>query len=260
MRVSIVLVLACAVISGCITDGPDAEEIAQFSIESAQTPRGVSNVNNIRLGYLYIWNREQNLLSRIEVIKASEDEIFSPDDGFDISVSLERGARFDGGLSLSQVEVAALEAEVSSRASFESKNLLPKVIKSPITALANAMNQQPDRYISSMDFRNIVETDGQSLYVIASEISYSDSTQFKLDDKDAVGGSFQFNAVKPGLKFVVSNAGAININGVNGQPAPTFVRFTIVEPYWGANNNAHFKTRSDIDLNEAWGTVKLGAQ
>ncbi|MEL6652959.1 MAG: hypothetical protein AAFQ87_19325 [Bacteroidota bacterium] len=224
----------------------------------AYTEKGLLNVNNVRLGYVWIWDRSTDQIQRVDIISPLESNKFSDRTGFDTSVSFETGAKFNGNVSLTDAEVSALEAEASRRAVLKSENLRTEAFRSPVQGLIDALNGNPTKFIASLQLMDVINSNGEKLYVVADEVGYSEATELSVDGKTAVGTDFEAGNVKANLKFEIIDAGKLEFRGRDGSLAPTFFRFSIIRPTLGSDNNPKFKTETSVALSEFLAVVKAG--
>lgn len=233
-------------------------DTAQVIMSRAYTEKGLLNVNNVRLGYVWIWDRSTDQIQRVDIISPQPENEFSDTTGFDTSVSFESGAKFSGNIKLTNAEISALETEVSRRSVLSSENLQTRAFRSPVRGLINSLNANPERFISSLQLLDVIATNGQKLYVIADEVGFSESTELSVDGKNAFGTEFEAGNIKANLKFEVVDAGKLEIKGRNGGLAPTFFRFSIIRPTFGTDNNPKFRTETAAALTEFLELVKAG--
>lgn len=224
----------------------------------AYTEKGLLNINNNRLGYVWIWDRSSEQIQRVDIISPLPENSFSDTSGFDSSVSFETGAKFNGNVSLTNAEITALEAEVSRRSVLRSENLRTTAIRSPVQALIDSLNQNPERFISSLQLFDVIEANGEKLYVIAHEVGFSELTELSVDGKSALGTDFEAGDVKANLKFEVIDAGKMEFKGRDGNLAPTFFRFAIIRPTMGDDNLPKFRTVTDAAIGDFLELVKAG--
>ncbi|WP_171665855.1 hypothetical protein [Ruegeria sp. HKCCD6228] len=224
----------------------------------AQTEKGLLNVNNVRLGYVWIWDRSSDQIQRVDIISPQPSNRFSDPTGYDASVSFETGAKFNGNVSLTDTEISALEAEVSRRSTLKSKNLRTDAFRSPVQGFIDALNGNPERFVASLQLMDVINSNGKKLYVIADEVGFSEFTNLSVDGRAAVGTEFEASSVKANLKFEVIDAGKLEFRGRDGSLAPTFFRFSIIKPSLGEGDIPKFRTETSVALTEFLDLVKQG--
>lgn len=231
---------------------------AQVIMSRAYTEKGLLNVNNVRLGYVWIWDRSSDQIQRVDIISPQPSNKFSDQTGFDTSVSFETGAKFNGNVTLTAAEVSALEAEVSRRSVLKTENLRTEAFRSPVQGLIDALNGDPDKFIASLQLMDVISSNGEKLYVVADEVGFSEFTELSIDGKTALGTEFEASSVKANLKFEVIDAGKLEFRGRDGGLAPTFFRFSIIRPILGSDNNPKFRTETTAALSDFLELVKQG--
>lgn len=224
----------------------------------AYTEKGLLNVNNVRLGYVWIWDRTSDQIQRVDIITPQPNNSFADQTGFDTSISFETGAKFNGNVSLTDTEIRALEAEVSRRSALKSENLRTEAFRSPVQGLIDAFNGNPEKFVASLQLIEVINSNGEKLYVIADEVGFSEVTELSVDGTSAVGTEFDAGSVKANLKFQVIDAGRLEFRGRDGGLAPTFFRFSIIRPTFGSDNNPKFRTETTAALPEFLELVKSG--
>lgn len=255
--VSLGLVMLLAACPGP-TPPPPTVETASFEIGNAKTPRGLLNVNNARLGYLYIWNRKENILNRIDSVDYKEWEI-SDKEGFDVKTSIDSGVKFTGGLSISDAEIVKLESEIKSKSIVESKNLRNVTISSPVRAMRNITNSLSGDDVDDLQVREVINSDGNLLYVLVSQVVETDSTEIKFDGGTSAGGKILIKEIRPQLDAEITTVGSFITTGTS----PTFLRYSVLKPRWNVKPElgvtlVSYSQPTDISVDEVWDTMRFG--
>ena len=247
---ALLLYVSLSLLTGCNT--------ANLVMANVETRQGLLNLNNVRLGYLFIWDRKNAQIRRIDILDRPHSELYADSRGFDLDISVEGGAEFVGNIDLTEAEIDVVETEASRRSSFETRNLQTVAIRNPVGSIVSALNSDPTHYIDSLEIRDVVNSGGELLYVLVSEIGLTESTELLTDRKISAGATFDVQGIGGGLKFKLVDAGKLRFGGRNGQLAPTFVRYSILQPSWSATNTVKFATVTSVDLAELQRLINEG--
>lgn len=224
---------------------------ADVRLAGTLTDRGVINRSNIELGNVYLWNRAQKTITRVNKIDASTQQLTPPTAPVNSNVGVSTGASFVGGATLTSEEQVALEAEVASRSSIVSKELSTSGFRSPIGALIDAINADPNGWLQSLNVtRENVELPNDTFLVFVHDISVGKSLSVTVDRQRAVGASFKSNTIKTpsgNLKFRIIDAGKLELDSPSGN-TNLYARLSAYKTTSGGNNGLSLRLYSDKGL------------
>ncbi len=240
----------CAVLAGCNT--------AQLIMSDAETTQGSLNVSNVQLGDVFVWDTDNKKISRIALLDRPQAELKAVNIGYDVTSSVSSGVEFVGNIRLPQTSIDAIEIEAARRSSFQTRNLQRVAIIRPITSLVREIRENPAELNEALEISRVIESQGKLLYVIVSEVGLSESTKLTTDDRSAVGAEFDIKGLSGGLKFKIIDAGELKFAGRDGALAPTFVRYTIIQPQRDKENSLVFSTVTSADTVNLRSLIRKG--
>lgn len=234
---------------------------ADLTMSNSLTEKGLINNSNVRLGYVWLWDRDTNTIQRVDSIDPTQASrnLAQDSSGFDTTVSYETGATFSGNIDLTAVEISALEVQVSRRSRLVVTNLQNTSIRSAITAMTTALNTDFEQFSASIGLQDAISSKGHQLYVIATEVAFSGSLTFEVDNVTAANTEFSASDIRANLGFRVTDAGQLTFGERGGTLAPTFVRFSILQASIGSDGNVKFKTVTSDIRPEFLELVRVGA-
>ncbi len=236
-------------------------ETADVAMTAAETQRGLLNVTDNRIGYVFLWDRAGGTLTRVGLIEPTPQNAFTDASGTDLTVSVERGAQVVGGIKLSPAQKVALEAEVARRASIVSTDLHTTAFRFPIDALAARMRADP-ALVDQMNVRDVIASDGRQLYVLAYEVAASRSTELVVGQEAAAGVSFPSKVLPGQARFRIVDASRFRVQGHGDALTPSFLRYIVLKPAWqtgSAGTSVRF-TPVTSGTEDLWPLIQKGRQ
>jgi hypothetical protein len=243
-------VVLCVVLAGCNT--------AQLIMSDAETTQGSLNLSNVQLGDVFVWDIDNKQISRVALLDRPKAELKEANIGYNVKSSVNGGVEFVGDIRLPQTSIDAIEIEAARRSSFQTRNLQRVAIIRPITSLVREIRENPAELNEALEISRVIESQGKLLYVIVSEVGLSESTELTTDNRSAVGAKFDVKGLSGGLKFKIIDAGELEFTGRNGGLAPTFVRYTIIQPQRDKENGLVFSTVTSADTANLRSLIRKG--
>jgi len=202
------------------------------------TSLGNINTSNIHLGYFFLWDREHHTITPVNIIDIDESNIKRynyPEAKVSLGSSSELTLKSD--IELTPSEKATLSSEISSRTSLNVDAPETETVKATITAISNALNQNPDLK-KEWELKEAINSEGNKLYVLVYEITKTKKTTVNIDKTKATGNEYESQLLKSKgkINFRILDAEKIEISNF-----PTFARYRIFKPIYNTEGNYDFK-------------------